>query len=75
VRNDRSIWCTEASIQGLKHQGPLEWHHLPTKSHESLPDVSKADWGGGVDRHRLDGVPISLFPFLESRLKKTLFFK
>jgi hypothetical protein len=33
---------------GLKllHQGPLEWHHLPTKFHENLPISSKViSWG------------------------------
>jgi hypothetical protein len=23
----------------IKHQGTLQWHHLPTKFHENLPSV------------------------------------
>jgi hypothetical protein len=35
--------CKMVEDMGLKllHRGPLEWHHLPTKYHESLPSGSK----------------------------------
>jgi hypothetical protein len=40
---------------GLKllHQGPLEWHHLPTKYHEDLPSGSKVSSGGHRQTDRL----------------------
>jgi hypothetical protein len=39
---------------GLKitvlHRGPLEWHYLRTKCHESLPSGSKFISGGQTNR-------------------------
>jgi hypothetical protein len=34
---------TEAMRSKLLHPGPLEWHHLPSTSHENLPRGSKFD--------------------------------
>jgi hypothetical protein len=42
---------------------------MPTKFHKNLPTGSKVD-GGGLDRQ--DSDLISLLPFFESRLKKTI---
>jgi hypothetical protein len=49
------------------HQGPLQWHHLPTKLHENPPIGSKVISGGHTDRPA--GDLISLLSFLESRQK------
>jgi hypothetical protein len=56
-------------------RGRLQWHHLPTKSHENPPVGSKVISGGhtGARAHtrtdRQAGDLISLLSFLESRLK------
>jgi hypothetical protein len=57
----------EATGLKLLYRGSLEWHHLPTKSHENLPSGSKVDERGGThtDRRRQVGDLISLFPFVE----------
>jgi hypothetical protein len=50
--------------ENLSHQGPLEWHHPPTKFHRNLPTGSKVDIGDrqiraqtGWGSHK----PISIF--------------
>jgi hypothetical protein len=57
-----------AKDMGLKllHPGPLEWHYLSTKYHESLPSGSKVISGGQAhtDRHKETGDLISLLSFL-----------
>jgi hypothetical protein len=59
----------EAMELNLLHQGLLKWDHLLTKFHANLPTASK--FGRGMDRqtYRQDGDLISLFQFLESRVK------
>jgi hypothetical protein len=49
------------------HRGPLEWHYLRTKFHKYLPSGSKSISEGHTDRQT--GDMISLYSFLESRLK------
>jgi hypothetical protein len=54
---------------GLKlfYRGPLEWHYLRTKFHETVPSGSEVISGGHKDRQT--GDLISLLSFLESRLQ------
>jgi hypothetical protein len=62
------------------YRGPLEWHYLPTKHHESLQSDLKVVSGGNTDTHththththtvRQIGDVISLLLFLESRMKR-----
>jgi hypothetical protein len=60
---------------GLKllHRGPLEWHYLRYKFHENLSRGSEVISGGQTDRQA--GDLISLFSFMESRLKTELLLK
>jgi hypothetical protein len=60
----------EAMGLKIRHRGPLQWHHLPTKSHENLPIGSTIDRGS---THRQNGDLISLIPFLGSRLMRRNF--
>jgi hypothetical protein len=44
----------EATGFKLLHQGPLEWHYLCPKFHESLPSGSEVISGGCTDRQAGD---------------------
>jgi hypothetical protein len=46
----------------LSHQGPLHWHHLPSKFHENLPVSSKVTGGEGhIDRQTNDMMSTFIF--------------
>jgi hypothetical protein len=46
--NLNHLKMVEAMGCKIMHQGPLEWHHLPTTFHENLPVGSKVISG---DKH------------------------
>jgi hypothetical protein len=53
----------------LLHQGPLEWRHLRAKFYEILPSGSEV-----LVRDTQTGDLISLYSFLESRLRMYKYF-